>query len=94
MEGKTQVVAVLATIRPAQRAFLAAILTAVAVAPFEVVSFYKGAYPGWWIGVLGAPLVVALTFYRSVKERLLAWLLLTVVSALTVFAVIVGLWYA
>jgi hypothetical protein len=87
-------VAVLATISPTQRALLAAVLTAIAVAPFEAVSFYKGAYPGWWIGVFGAPLVVALIFYSSMRARLLAWLLLTLLSVLVVVAVNVGLWYA
>jgi len=87
-------VAVLATISPTKRALLAAILTAIAVTPFEAVSFYKGAYPGWWIGMFGAPLAVALTFYNSMRARLLAWLLLSLLSVLLVIAVIIGLWNA
>lgn len=85
--------AVLATISPGQRALLAAALTAITVAPFEAVSYYKGSYPGWWIGVFGAPLAVALIFYSSMKARFLAFLLLTLFSVFVVVAVIVGLWY-
>ena len=84
---------ILASFSPTQRALLAAVLTAFAVAPFEAVSFYKGEYPGWWIGVFGAPLAVTLTFYSSVRARLVAWLLLTLLSILVVVTVIVGLWY-
>ena len=82
-----------ATIGQTQRGLLAAVFTAIAVAPFEAVSYYKGAYPGWWIGLLGAPPAIALTLYSSVKARLLAWLLLSLLGILVFVAVDVVLWF-
>jgi hypothetical protein len=77
-----------------QRGLAAAALTALVVAAFEAVSFYKGAYPGWWIGLLGAPPAIALTLYKSTRTRLLAWLLLSLLGALVSVAVDVALWFA
>jgi hypothetical protein len=87
-------VAAHATISQSQRSLVAVALTALAVAPFEAVSFYKGAYPGWWIGLLGAPPVIALTFYNSTRAKLLAWLLLSLLGAVVFVAVDVVLWFA
>ena len=75
-----------------QRAVVAACLTAVLVAPFEAVSFHRGWFPGFDIAVFGIPAVIAVIFYGRMKERLLAWALLTLISLLSVVAVIIGLW--
>ena len=64
----------------------------VLIAPFEIVSFYQGTYPGYEVGVFGVPAAMALIAYKPLKARLFAWLLLTLLSVLTVFAAIVGLW--
>jgi hypothetical protein len=87
-------VATQGTIRRTQRALFASALTALAVAAFEAVSFYKGEYPGWWIGLLGAPPAIALTFYRSTMARLFAWLLLSLFGAFVSIVVDVVLWFA
>ena len=87
-------VATHATARQTQRGLIAAVFTVLAVAPFEAVSFYKGAYPGWWIGLLCAPPAIALTFYSSTKARLLAWVLLSLLAAVVFVAVDVALWFA
>ena len=75
-----------------QRAVAAACLTALLVAPFEAVSFFRGWFPGYDIAVFGTPAAIAVIFYGRMKERLLAWALLTLVSLLSVVAVIIGLW--
>jgi hypothetical protein len=77
-----------------QRGFLAAVLVAVAVAPFEVASFFKGEYPGWWIGLIVAPAAIALTFYRSTRTRLAAWLLLSLLAVFVSVTVDVVLWFS
>jgi hypothetical protein len=87
-------VATHATIGRTQRGLVAAAFTALAVAAFEAVSFYEGSYPGWWIGLLGAPPAIALTLYKSTGARLLAWLLLSLLGALVFVAVDVALWFA
>lgn len=87
-------VATHAMIRRTERGLVAAAFTALAVASFEAVSFYKGEYPGWWIGLLGAPPAIALTLYRSTRARLLAWLLLSLLGALVSVAVDMALWFA
>lgn len=76
-----------------KRAVLAGVLTALAVAPFEAVSIYMGAYPGWWIGLLVAPLVSALTFYSSPRARLLAWALLSLLAFLVGIALDLMFWF-
>jgi hypothetical protein len=82
------------TVSQTQLVLVAAAFTALAVAPFEAVSFYKGAYPGWWIGLLCAPPAIALTFYSSTRARLLAWVFLSLLGALVFVAVDVVLWFA
>lgn len=86
--------AIQATVSQTQRGLLAATLTAFAVAACEAVSFYKGEYPGWWIGLLAGPPAIALTFYRSTRARLFAWLLLSLLGAFVSVAVDVALWFA
>jgi hypothetical protein len=81
------------TISRTQRGLVAAAFTAIAVASFEAVSFYKGAYPGWWIGLLGAPPAIAWALYRSTRSRLFAWLLLSLLGGLVSVAVDVALWF-
>jgi hypothetical protein len=71
-----------------QRAAAAACLTAVLVAPFELVSIYRGWFPGYEIAVLGMPWVFAMFFYGRLKAPLVAWVLLTLVSILSAFTVI------
>lgn len=73
-----------------QRAVTAACLTALLVAPFELVSIYRGWFPGYDIAVFGIPLTFALFFYGRMKARLVAWVLLTLVSLLSIVTVIVG----
>lgn len=75
------------------RAAIAAVLTMIVAISFAAASFYVGWFPGYDVGIFGGPLVLALLLYRSVKARILAWLLLTCLAVLSVIATIVGLWF-
>jgi hypothetical protein len=80
--------------RSSKCALVAALLTILFVAPFEIVSFYRGEYPGYYIGVLGVPLIIALIAFSTVRGRIIAWVLLTAVSLLTSLSVMIALWFA
>ena len=83
-----------AAVSQTRRGLSAAVFTALAIAPFEAVSFYKGEYPGWWIGLLVAPPAISLTLYDSTRTRLLAWILLSLLGVLVSVAVDAVLWFA
>jgi hypothetical protein len=65
-------------------------------AAVEFYSVYNGGSLAIELAFLAIPLSVALIFYRTTRSRLLAWLLLTVVSyttaAITMLSYLFGYW--
>src|SRR6266496_6716468 len=75
------------------RTIFAAAITALIVACLEALSFYRGLFPGYYVGVVGVPVAFALVSYHSTKSRVIAWLLLTILSVATIASVDVALWF-
>ena len=68
----------------AQRVSLATLVTMVAAAALEVAHFWTGAPLVLEMGYFAIPAVVALTFFTTLRERAVAFALLTLASFLAV----------